>query len=253
MTLYQKILSVFGLLRTSIDLRVAREELAPLFDANSTYAPGRLVVYDNELYRCTTQHTGAWKWSHFEKTTIDAALGEQPDLKNYVKKDDVVPVEIPDGVKIATIGGKEIKTDLTNCVKKDDVVPEVIPDGVEIATIGGKKIKAPSGGGAEYGYPMVNVTPTMSASGEKEAYVSDYTISTITLRDSTPIKIFLPSNTTGRSLNLVVRVVIDTSGELPYVIFVPPTEDIGFESEVTTWQDVSRGINLFTFTGMTNE
>lgn len=222
MTLYQKVLSVFGLLRTSIGLRAAREELAPPFDAARTYAPGRLVVYDNALYRCVTQHSGAWNASHFTATTIDAALGVPPDLTNYVKKDDVVPVVIQDGVKIATIGGKDIKA----------------PPG------GG-------GGGAEYGYPLVTVTPT-EVGGLLEAQVADYTISTITVTSATPLKIVLPTNTTDRSLHLLVRIVVDRLDDPPSVVFVPPTDDIGFESDEADWMTLDLGVNLFTFTGVTN-
>ena len=221
MTLYQKVLSVFGLLRT-LGLRAAREELAPTFDAARTYAPGRLVVYANALYRCVAAHTGAWDARHFTETTIDAALGVPPDLTNYVPTNDVVPVEIPDGVPIATIGGKTLK-----------------------APPGG------SGGDVEYGYPLVTVTPT-EVGGFLEAHVADYTISTITVTSSTPLKIVLPANTTGRSLHLIVRIVVDMLDDPPSIVFVPPTDDIGFESAETDWMTLDLGVNLFTFTGVTH-
>ena len=222
MTIYQKVLSVFGLLRALIGMRATREELAPPFDTTRTYDPGRLVVYSNTLYRCVAKHTGAWNASNFTETTIDAAIGVPPDLTNYVQKNDVIPVEIPDGVPIATIGGKTIK-----------------------APHGG------SGGDVEYGYPLVTVTPT-EVGGLMEAHVADYTISTITVTSETPLKIVLPTNTTDRSLHLLVRIVVDRLDDPPSVVFVPPSDDIGFESSETDWMTLDLGVNLFTFTGMTH-
>lgn len=221
MTLYQKVLSVFGMLRTSIGLRASREELAPRFDAARFYTPRQLVVYDNVLYRCVESHTGDWDASHFTETTIDAAIGVQPDLTNYVNKNDVVPVEIPGGVPIATIGGKTLNA----------------PPG--------------GGGGAEYGYPLVTVTPT-EVGGLLEAHVADYTISTIKVTSATPLKIILPANTTGRSLHLIVRIEVNLLDTPPSVVFVPPTDDIGFESDEADWMTLDLGVNQFTFTGVTN-
>ena len=231
MTIYQKVLSVFGLLRTLIGMRAAREELAHPFDSTRTYNPGRLVVYSNTLYRCIAKHIGVWNESHFTATTVDDAIVEHVDPKNYVKKED-----------------------LTNYINKDDVVPVEVSDGVKIATIGGKDIKIPpggGGGGAEYGYPIVNVTPE-TVGGLLEAHVADYTISTITVTDSTPIKIVLPANTTGRSLHLIVRIVVDMLDNPPSIVFVPPTDDIGFESADADWMTLELGINMFTFIGVTN-
>ena len=74
MTLYQKIISVFGMLRTSIDRRAEKSELAPDFSDSSSYAVGRFVYRNDVLYRCTVAHEGAWDSSHFTTTTIDEAL-----------------------------------------------------------------------------------------------------------------------------------------------------------------------------------
>lgn len=74
MTLYQKIIAVFGMLRTSIDRRAEKSELAPDFSDSSSYAVGRLVFRNGSLYRCTVGHSGAWDASHFTGTTIDEAL-----------------------------------------------------------------------------------------------------------------------------------------------------------------------------------
>lgn len=74
MTLKQKILSVFELVRGLIGKRAARTELADEFSAYEKYEVGRLVVYEDELYRCVTKHTGIWNKSDFEKATVDSAL-----------------------------------------------------------------------------------------------------------------------------------------------------------------------------------
>ena len=74
MTLYQKIISVFGMLRTSIDRRAEKSELAPDFSDSASYAVGRLVYRNDVLYRCTVAHEGSWNASHFTTTTIDEAL-----------------------------------------------------------------------------------------------------------------------------------------------------------------------------------
>lgn len=74
MTIYQKILSVFALVNNRIGMRAARTELATPFLDNSTYAVGDLVIYDDQLYCCKENHTGAWNTSHFSKATVNDAL-----------------------------------------------------------------------------------------------------------------------------------------------------------------------------------
>ena len=45
-------------------------DIAPAFDATSTYAVGDYVIYNDQLYRCTTAHTGAWSLLDFVATTL---------------------------------------------------------------------------------------------------------------------------------------------------------------------------------------
>lgn len=62
-------------LESSLGLKANRLELAEAFSTSETYALGRLVVYNNELYRCVVVHTaGAWNAAHFAKSTVDAAI-----------------------------------------------------------------------------------------------------------------------------------------------------------------------------------
>lgn len=74
MTLYQKIMSVFGILRDAIELRATRRELASPFDPSVKYSKGQLVVYENTLYRCSVNHSGEWKSDDFVKTTVGEAI-----------------------------------------------------------------------------------------------------------------------------------------------------------------------------------
>lgn len=74
MTLYQKVIAAFGMLRSSIGQRAEKSSLAPTFSDSASYAVGRLVYRNDVLYRCTVAHEGAWNASHFTTTTIDEAL-----------------------------------------------------------------------------------------------------------------------------------------------------------------------------------
>ena len=49
-------------------------DLAPAFDAESSYVAGDLVTYSGTVYRCTNDHTGAWDADDFSATTIGAEI-----------------------------------------------------------------------------------------------------------------------------------------------------------------------------------
>lgn len=49
-------------------------DIAPDFDATESYAVGDKAIYQSQLYKCTTAHTGAWNSSHFEATTVGEEL-----------------------------------------------------------------------------------------------------------------------------------------------------------------------------------
>lgn len=97
MTIYKKILSIFGLIRTLIGLRALRQELALPFDERRTYTPGRMTVYNNELYKCVSKHTGVWSESDFALTTVDDAIY---DLIVNVVYDTIADIGIRSGVEI---------------------------------------------------------------------------------------------------------------------------------------------------------
>ena len=74
MTIYKKVIAVFGLLRSSIMQRSKKSAIAPTFSESVAYSTGRLVYRGDTLYRCTVVHSGSWDPSHFAETTIDAEL-----------------------------------------------------------------------------------------------------------------------------------------------------------------------------------
>lgn len=74
MTLYQKVIAAFGMLRSAIGRKAEKSALAPTFSESVAYSAGRLVYRGDTLYRCTVVHSGSWDPSHFTETTIDEAL-----------------------------------------------------------------------------------------------------------------------------------------------------------------------------------
>lgn len=74
MTIYQKVIAVVGMLQNSINGRASKLDLAPLFNVANSYAVGRLVVYNDVLYRCVVAHSGAWNTDHFQTCTIDEII-----------------------------------------------------------------------------------------------------------------------------------------------------------------------------------
>lgn len=49
---------------------IEEDVVTDVFDSTASYAVDDYVMYNNQLYKCTTAHTGAWNSSHFELTTI---------------------------------------------------------------------------------------------------------------------------------------------------------------------------------------
>lgn len=62
-------------------------DIAPVFKSTSTYNPGDLVYYRNKLYKCTTQHTGAWAAGDFTATDVSTALNTAAGTLNDIKAD----------------------------------------------------------------------------------------------------------------------------------------------------------------------
>lgn len=79
MTIYQKVIAAFGVLRSSIMQRAEKSAIAPTFSESVVYSKGRLVYRGDTLYRCTVDHSGLWDQSHFAETTIDEVLSMKGD------------------------------------------------------------------------------------------------------------------------------------------------------------------------------
>ena len=80
MTIYQKVIAIFGLLRSSIMQRAKKSAIAPTFSESVAYSTGRIVYRGDTLYRCTVVHSGSWDPSHFTETTIDEALSMKGEV-----------------------------------------------------------------------------------------------------------------------------------------------------------------------------
>lgn len=74
MTIYQKVIAAYGILRSAINGRMSKYDVAQEFRDSATYAVGRLVIHDDKLYRCTTAHTGPWDANDFVQSTVEEAI-----------------------------------------------------------------------------------------------------------------------------------------------------------------------------------
>lgn len=104
MTIKEKILSVFSLLKGMIERKVNRNELAATFSADKTYKVGEMVVYDDVVYRCTNEHSGAWIGSDFEKSTIDESVRANCEIAS---KTSTAFTEWKDGENVSAGKGSE--------------------------------------------------------------------------------------------------------------------------------------------------
>lgn len=112
MTLYQKVIAVFGILRNAIGNKSDKSAIAPTFSESVEYSKGRLVYRGDTLYRCTVAHLGSWDSSHFSETTIDEAISMKGDgggiPDNIYAMDSSgmfykISVEESDGIKVLSV------------------------------------------------------------------------------------------------------------------------------------------------------
>ena len=62
-------------------------EIAPLFDASTSYAAGDQVIKDGVRYRFMASHTGAWNASDVEETgTLGEEIAELKGTLNQFSK-----------------------------------------------------------------------------------------------------------------------------------------------------------------------
>ncbi|MBO7716082.1 MAG: hypothetical protein J6S85_21135, partial [Methanobrevibacter sp.] len=56
--------------KTELNTKADLTDLASNFDSTTTYAVGDYVIYNQDVYRCTSAHTGGWNVSDFTKVNI---------------------------------------------------------------------------------------------------------------------------------------------------------------------------------------
>ena len=75
MTIYQKALNVYGMLRAAIDSRMSKYDIASQFDSGVRYSSGDLVIYQDRIYECLSEHYGDWgNGEDFVRATLSDAL-----------------------------------------------------------------------------------------------------------------------------------------------------------------------------------
>lgn len=62
-----------------------QSNIAPSFNAETSYTVGDYVTYEGQTYKCTTDHTGAWNADNFTETTVATELnGLNSNITNGV-------------------------------------------------------------------------------------------------------------------------------------------------------------------------
>lgn len=74
-SIYDKIVSIYAMLKYRMGEKASRFDLADAFSENKTYEPGRMVIYQDDLYVCTEAHAAReWDPDHFQAKTADEAI-----------------------------------------------------------------------------------------------------------------------------------------------------------------------------------
>lgn len=59
---------------SDLDDKCDLTNIARVFSTSTTYTVGSWVIYEGQLYKCTTQHSGAWNASHFSDYRVDQLI-----------------------------------------------------------------------------------------------------------------------------------------------------------------------------------
>ena len=81
------------------DTKNIRDIISEYFSPTATYKVGDYVLYNNTLYRCTVNHSGAWNGAHFSSITIGEALESTSRARYAVSQE----VSLNDGLIDAVI------------------------------------------------------------------------------------------------------------------------------------------------------
>lgn len=63
----------FGDVEDALENKAYLTQLAPEFSSGASYDAGYYVVYEGDLYKCTTPHSGVWNLSHFSQVNLGVA------------------------------------------------------------------------------------------------------------------------------------------------------------------------------------
>ena len=120
-------------------------DIAPAFDAIGTYAVDDYVIYNDQLYRCTTAHTGSWDENDFTATTISDEITDIADAVDEIKDgqniDSFSDVETALADKVNKVDGKGLSTNDYNDTEKAAVADatsaiSAMKDGSDIDSFG---------------------------------------------------------------------------------------------------------------------
>lgn len=120
-------------------------DIAPTFSASSTYAVGDYVIYNDQLYKCITAHTGAWDENNFAATTISDEIADVSDAVDKIKDGTDIgsfaDVETALADKVNKVNGKGLSTNDYDNTEKAAVAAatsaiSTIKDGVDIDSFG---------------------------------------------------------------------------------------------------------------------
>ena len=64
--------------------KVNLSDFAGQFDSSVSYNVGDYVIYQSDLYKCTTAHTGAWDSTHFTAVILADEVSNKPDNDNVI-------------------------------------------------------------------------------------------------------------------------------------------------------------------------
>ena len=70
-----------------------RSELAPEFNAASSYAVGAMVTYGDATYECISAHSGTWNANHFNDSTMYDYVSNIEEALDAINGNGVAPMD----------------------------------------------------------------------------------------------------------------------------------------------------------------
>lgn len=93
---------------TELNKKADLLDIASTFSTSTSYSVGDYVIYNGDLYRCVTAHSGSWTASHFTQVTVGDELSLKADKTSLAVPSDAVLhysfdeiPDIPDGTAVA--------------------------------------------------------------------------------------------------------------------------------------------------------